>query len=162
VLDETNKTLALDVYSLGQHPYVLSSSFNYQGTGAPSVSFQFTSDVVDPPDSTYFQLTDQAADQTVNTPVQVSYNASTHVGTFTFTNFPQGLPDGNYIATLLNGVVADTNGASLGRDYSMAFFSFRGDANNDRRINALDFNAVASNFGQLNRGFAGGDFNLDG
>jgi hypothetical protein len=44
----------------------------------------------------------------------------------------------------------------------MAFFSFQGDANHDRSVNALDFNAVASNFGASNRGFAGGDFNLDG
>jgi hypothetical protein len=164
VLDEANKTLGLDVESLGQHPRVLSSSFNYQGTGAPSVSFKFSSDVVGSPDPdpAFFQLTDQATDQTVNTPAQLSYNASTQVATYTFTSFPQGLPDGNYAATLVNGVVADTNGASLGRDYTMAFFSFQGDANHDRSVNALDFNAVASNFGASNRGFAGGDFNLDG
>jgi hypothetical protein len=162
VLDEANKTLGLDVESLGQHPRVLSSSFNYQGTGAPSVSFQFSSDVVDTPDPSFFELTNQSTGQTINTPVQLDYNAATHVATFTFTAFPQGLPDANYTARVLNGVVADTNGASIGRDYTMAFFSFEGDANYDRTVNALDFNAVASNFGASNRGFAGGDFDLNG
>src|SRR5205814_7318442 len=155
VLDEANKTLGLDVESLGQHPRVLSSSFNYQGTGAPSVSFQFSSDVVGTPDQTFFELTNESTGQTVNTPVQLSYNSATQVATFTFTAFPQGLSDANYTARVLNGVVAYTNGASLRRDYTMAFFSFKGDANHDRSVNALDFNAVASNFGAANRGFAG-------
>jgi hypothetical protein len=128
------------------------------------VSFTFSSDVVGLPDDQTFplDLTDQATDQSVNTPVQMSYNPATFTATFTFTGFPQGLPDGNYTATILNGIVADADGKSLGRDYTMSFFSFQGDANHDRTINALDFNALASNFGQSNKGFAGGDFNLDG
>ena len=56
----------------------------------------------------------------------------------------------------------DDNGAGLGDDYTMAFWTYQGDANHDRTINALDFNALAANFGMAGKGFAGGDFNYDG
>jgi hypothetical protein len=50
----------------------------------------------------------------------------------------------------------------LSSDFEFDFFALGADANHDRSVNALDFNALASNFGIPNRTFAQGDFNYDG
>jgi hypothetical protein len=107
-------------------------------------------------------LTDQITGNTINTPINASYNPATHTATFTFPNFPNGLPEGNYLATLFSGAVLNDQGQGLGNDYTLAFWNYPGDANHDRTVNALDFNVVASNFGKSNVGFANGDFNYDG
>src|SRR5581483_3608144 len=41
-------------------------------------------------------------------------------------------------------------------------YTYRGDANLDGVVNALDFNALASNFGAASAAWSQGDFNYDG
>ena len=52
-------------------------------------------------------------------------------------------------------------GNSLSANNSFDFFFLNADANRDRAVNALDFNALATNFGRTGRNFAQGNFNYD-
>src|SRR5207253_338077 len=45
---------------------------------------------------------------------------------------------------------------------SSTFFVLCGDANRDRAVDTLDFNLLATNFGQSGHVFSEGDFNYDG
>ena len=44
----------------------------------------------------------------------------------------------------------------------ISFFFLNADANRDRAVNAMDFNALASHFGAISQSFAEGDFTSDG
>jgi hypothetical protein len=57
--------------------------------------------------------------------------------------------------------VTDSLGYPLDQDEIFDFFFLLGDANRDARVNLLDFNIVAANFGQSPRDFSQGDFNYD-
>jgi GH25 family lysozyme M1 (1,4-beta-N-acetylmuramidase) len=70
------------------------------------------------------------------------------------------LADGDFHATLSNVHDAASNAVSTGG--SIDFHFLTGDANGDRTVNALDFNALASHFGFAGAGFAGGDFDFSG
>src|SRR5439155_12096378 len=54
-----------------------------------------------------------------------------------------------------------TNAADSDYQVQTIFGTQYGDANLDRRINALDFNTLAAHYGQAG-GWSGGDFNGDG
>src|SRR5581483_4725020 len=41
-------------------------------------------------------------------------------------------------------------------------YTYSGDANLDGKVNALDFNALATNFGKSSEFWSDGDFNFDG
>src|SRR5205085_5562913 len=77
---------------------------------------------------------------------------------------PNGiLPDDNYHIEISPGSFMDSAGNSNPTVIADDFFSLTGDANRDGTVNALDFNAVASNYGQpAPITFAQGDFNYDG
>jgi hypothetical protein len=72
------------------------------------------------------------------------------------------LADGDYRMRILAAGVTDAAGNAMAADYDLNFFFLAGDANRDRTVNLLDFNTLASNFGQPNRTFSQGDFNYDG
>jgi hypothetical protein len=81
-------------------------------------------------------------------------------GTFMF---PDGiLPNGNYQATLNGPMITDLAGNSLASSPTETFFFVNADANRDRTVNALDFNALATNFGLVGGTFSQGNFNYDG
>ena len=71
-------------------------------------------------------------------------------------------PMGNYRATLSSPGITDAAGNPLVGASPLDFFFVPADANHDRRVNALDFNALASNYGQPIVDFTRGDFNYDG
>ena len=99
---------------------------------------------------------------TTNQPVvpdALAFDTSINRATF---SFAQPLPDGNYRATLEAAGITDVMGTPLAQDYELDFHFLRGDANHDGRVNLLDFNILASNFGQTNRDFSQGDFDYDG
>ena len=89
----------------------------------------------------------------------VSFDTVTNTATFTLNNV---VPDGAYRATLSGTGVTDPAGNSLGADHTFDFFFLNGDANHDGRVNLIDFNTLASNFGQSGRDFTHGDFTYDG
>jgi hypothetical protein len=68
--------------------------------------------------------------------------------------------DGNYVATIDD--VTDVAGNDSATPPPQSFFVLRGDANRDRRVNALDFDALATSFGKTGAQFSDGDFNHDG
>jgi len=71
------------------------------------------------------------------------------------------LPDANYRLTVVASNVNDINNATLTADVIYDFFVLGGDANRDRKVNTLDFNILAFNFGAGGRVFSQGDFNYD-
>jgi hypothetical protein len=68
------------------------------------------------------------------------------------------IPDGNFRATLSG--VKDSGNNALAGGVSQDFFFLLGDANHDRIVNALDFNALASQYGATNSGYSSGDFDF--
>ncbi len=88
----------------------------------------------------------------------LSYDA-TNTATF---SMPTPLADGNYTATITAAGVSNTAFQTMPVDSSFNFFFLTADANHDGVVNALDFNALASNFGKPNKTFADGDFNYSG
>ena len=160
-LNESTGQLGLDIASLEARPRVVAAGFNFSGS-QQSVTLQFTGETSGP-DSADFSLLDKNGDQ-IATTIGSTYNPATHIATVTFPDFPQGmLPDGNYLLSLSSaGGVENDDGTGLADDYTLAFWTYQADANHDRSVNALDFNALATNFGMSNKGFANGDFNYDG
>ncbi|MDB5325413.1 MAG: hypothetical protein JWM57_982 [Phycisphaerales bacterium] len=97
------------------------------------------------------------------TNIAATYNAATHVATFTFPGFTNGvLPDGNYTATFDAAGIKDTAGNGLAATTAITLFALSGDANRDRVVNFNDFLVLQNNFGQTGRVFSQGDFNYDG
>jgi TolB protein len=95
--------------------------------------------------------------------MQLDYDHTTNIATVTFPSLANGsLPDGDYHLKIAAGTVADQLGHPLAEDESADFFVLNADANHDRRVNALDFNVLAKNFGGVSRTFSQGDFNYDG
>jgi hypothetical protein len=93
------------------------------------------------------------------TPDSLSYDSGTNTATLSF-NAP--LADGNYRATALAAGITNPGGTPMAVDVVFDFFFLNGDANHDGRVNLLDFNILAANFGQSPRDFSQGDFNYDG
>lgn len=77
---------------------------------------------------------------------RVRYDSVSNTARFIFKGV---LPDGSYVA-------------SFGSDYSTTFAALTGDANGDGRVNTVDFNVLAGNFGGESRSFVQGDFDYDG
>jgi hypothetical protein len=93
----------------------------------------------------------------------LSYDDANHVARVTFPGLPQGaLPDGNYNLSIDAGAATDQSSNGLSPALSFDFFVLAADANHDRTVDTLDFNALAANFGQTGRTPSGGDFNYDG
>jgi hypothetical protein len=94
-------------------------------------------------------------------PAAESYSGNT--ATWTFPGFAnQVLPDANYQVLLFANSVTDVAGNQLSGDYITTFFVLAGDANHDRAVDTLDFNALAANFGGSNKDYSQADFNYDG
>jgi hypothetical protein len=72
------------------------------------------------------------------------------------------IPDGPYRVTIKATGIAGTSGNPMSANYNLDFFVLAADANRDTKVNALDFNALATNFGASGRTFTTGDFNYDG
>jgi hypothetical protein len=86
-------------------------------------------------------------------PNSASFSGST--GTFTFNSL---LADGNYRATLPAGSADDGAGHALGADVTADFYVLAADGNRDHTVNILDFNILATNFGETNMNFSQGNY----
>ena len=93
-----------------------------------------------------------------------NYDTLTNTATFTFPGYaPTGaLPDGNYEARLVAAGITNAGGTPMAADFTAPFFFLMADANRDKMVNLIDFNRLASNFGQSPRDFSQADFNYDG
>ncbi len=95
----------------------------------------------------------------------LSYDLPTNTATFSYTGNASALsgvlPDGNYRAVLLAAGITNPSGVPLAANHVFNFSFLNGDANHDGRVNLLDFNILAANFGQSPRNFSQGDFNYD-
>jgi hypothetical protein len=137
-------------------PAVIASSFVYD-TSPNTLNFTFTKDV---------SASLSAADLVVQlsgggtvSPIQYAgYNAATNTASFTL---PTGLADGSYSAHFVPGTVTDSASNPLLAGFSFNFFVLSADANRDGKVNALDFNILASNFGHSGATFSQGNFNYD-
>jgi hypothetical protein len=78
-------------------------------------------------------------------PSGFAYDPATDIATFTL---PAPLADGTYRASFAAGSVRDGSGNALASGFTFPFSFLRSDANNDGRVNALDFNILATRFGQ--------------
>ena len=136
-------------------PTVQSSAFEYR-TAPNALRFGFSEDV-----SASLALEDLLVTGAAGTvvPTGMTWDAATNTATFAL---PTPLDDGNFAARLLAAGITDPAGNALAEDYVLDFFSLLGDANHDGRVNLIDFNTLATNFGQPNRDFSHGDFNYDG
>jgi hypothetical protein len=82
--------------------------------------------------------------------------------TLTFPGYTNGvLPDGNYHLSAAIASLKDADGNPISADVPLDFFFLGGDANRDKKVNALDFNVLASNFGGSGKNFSQGNFNYD-
>ncbi len=72
------------------------------------------------------------------------------------------LPDGNYTATLTPAGVSDVAGNALTTVPTASFFVLAGDATRDRHVDTNDFVALATHFNQSSATLSNGDFNYDG
>jgi hypothetical protein len=95
------------------------------------------------------------------TATSVSWDASSKTATFLL---PTGsLLDGDYTATLTGTATTNAAGDSVTSDTMLSFWILHADANRDRRVNAFDFNAIASHFGASGATTLDqGDLNYDG
>jgi hypothetical protein len=144
-------------------PTVLAASFNYNAP-QPSVSVQFSEDVSLLLNAGALQLNNTTSNTMINpSSLQLSYSSATNTATFTFPTLPNhALPDGNYTATILASLVADTFGNQMANDFTFKFFSLAGDANHDRVVDVSDLGILATNWQGTGKTFNQGDFNYDG
>jgi GH25 family lysozyme M1 (1,4-beta-N-acetylmuramidase) len=141
-------------------PQVSSSSFVY-ATTPHKLTFGFSESVQTSLSFDDLVVEDLTHGTTLPTnSFTMSYNAADNTATFTYVLGV--LPDASYRATLPANRVQDAAGNPLSADYVLEFKFLSGDANNDGAVNLLDFNTLASNFGQSGRDFTQGDFNYDG
>ena len=157
-----NRQLALNLFrwlALGDPetmpPTVTQTEFRFE-RAPQSVAFHVSEDVSRTLDLSDVTVRNLATQQTL-APAAV---AQLDDGWVVFA-FDAPLPDGDYRAALAAGSVADAHGNALASAASFDFFFLQGDASRDRRVNLIDFNILAANFGQPSRNFSQGDFNYD-
>jgi hypothetical protein len=139
-------------------PKVTAMAFPY-ATASNQVQFTFDQDML----SSSFAASDLVLTNVDGGPVptvqSVTYTSATKTATFFIPS--TGFHDDNYTATLPSGSISSSYGTPTSAAYSFNFFSLIGDANHDRRVNALDFNALANNYGKAGN-FSQGDFDYSG
>ncbi len=143
-------------------PSVVQSSFTL-ATAPHRVSFRFSENVSPSlalSDITVENLTTMTTIPSAS--MNLAYDARTDTAALTFPGFTDGaagvLPDGRYRMTVNAAGVTDGAGNALAANFVFDFFFLRGDANHDARVNLVDFNILAANFGQSPRDFTQGDF----
>jgi predicted outer membrane repeat protein len=88
-----------------------------------------------------------------------NYDAATRSGRWSFSSTV--LPDGNYHAVLPAGTVADSFGTITPGDFAFDFFVLSADADRSQSVDTVDFNILATNFGQAGKTFSQGNFDYD-
>gem|GEM_PF-1831812 len=142
-------------------PTVGSQTFDY--LGKPSVSWAFDAPVrweLSLDDITLIRTDTSATIPSGD--LRLTYDRGTDIAALNYLPDSGVLTDGNYRVTLDNALVRDLANNQLDQSYELEFFVFSGDANHDRLVDTVDFNALAGHFGQAGVNFADGDFDYSG
>lgn len=76
-----------------------------------------------------------------------TYETSGDIARFHITGYTNGiLPKGNYQSAIFADAVRNASGEPMSADANALYFSLPADANRDRYVNDLDFNALATHF----------------
>jgi hypothetical protein len=144
-------------------PAVIAADFGFETT-PHRVNIRFSENVQSSLTADDLVLTNLTTGTTIDPNlISLVYDSATLTASFRASGLGNGtLPDGNYRAVLPAGAVSDPQGNALADAFSFDFFFLNGDANRDGRVNLVDFNVLAANFGQSGRTFSQGDFNYDG
>ncbi len=146
-------------------PAVSASSYNYLKL-PHSLTFTFNQNVSASLGTDDLLLENLTTSQTIPSgDLSLIYNTADNRAIFLYigpgAEITSVLPDGNYRATLIAAGITNAGGTPMAANHVFNFFFLNGDANHDARVNLLDFNLLAANFGQNNRDFSQGDFNYD-
>jgi hypothetical protein len=142
-------------------PTVTTAQFTYQAR--PSITFTFSEDVTESLSPADLVVTNQTTGQTIPAGNFIFDNASPDgLATRARWDATSLLPDGNYVAKLPLGSVADAAGNTLAADYTLSFFVLAGDADRDRAVTFNDLLALARNYNQSGRTWSDGDFDGNG
>ena len=144
-------------------PSVLNAGFS-PNLSQQEITIQFSEDVSASLTDSRSGADQRQHDQQVPTAsiLLLSYDHGTNTATFTFPGFASGiLPEANYTARFLASGITDAAQNHLQMDEVFNFLFMNADANQDGVVNALDFNALATNYGKSGT-FIQGDFNGDG
>jgi hypothetical protein len=146
----------------GIAPQITSAAFD-PFANSPSVAVHFSENVAGSLTKSALSISNLADGTTIDpSKFSLVYDAATNTGTFAFTRYAAGLPDGNYRATIAAGSALDAAGNPLASAVTFDFFALAGDSNHDRTVDFLDLAALAQNYNTSGRTFAQGDFNYDG
>jgi hypothetical protein len=145
-------------------PALQSVAFNFDTPPVQTLPFTFSEDVTASIDVGDLTLTNSTQNFTVTTDkLAVSLDGANRRAIWSFPGYFNGfLPDGNYTATIAAASVSDLAGNPLAAPITFNFFFLDADANHDKVVDTLDFNALAANFGGSGKTFSQGDFNYDG
>lgn len=149
-------------------PTLASSNFYYDGGTLPDdpqrLMLRFSEDVGASLHAVDIQVTNVATNVTATlVDSDIYWSPPTNIALVSFTQLPgKQLPDGNYHVTLSKTGITDAFNNPLTGNATADFFVLSGDANHDRKINMLDFNVLAANFGGSGKIFSKGDFDYSG
>jgi hypothetical protein len=142
-------------------PQVTSTSFQFET--AQAVVARFGEDLAGSPGPDDLVLQNVTSGLAIpSTSFQVNWDGKTREARWTFPGYPQGLPDGNYRATVGGPGVADLAGNPLASYATFEFYVLAGDANRDRKVDFGDLVILAQNYNATGKTVSTGDFNYDG
>jgi hypothetical protein len=144
-------------------PLLSSSVFRYL-TGH-SVQVQFSESVSATFANTDLSLTNLTTSSSLPSGDMNVSNNGNGLETITFPGAAANgvLPDGNWELTILPANITDAAGNPLSSaNTTVSFFVLSADANHDRAVDTVDFNALAGSFGQAGTNYSQADFNYDG
>ena len=131
-------------------PTLNTLTFNYDTTNQ-NITLDFSTDVFASFSTDDFTLTQTNSPSFVvpSANIQINHGATANEIVLTFTNYPHNaLPDGRYTLLVNHAGITDSSNNVLAADGTLNFFVLSADANHDGKVNALDFNALATHFGQ--------------
>jgi hypothetical protein len=139
-------------------PRATNSAFVFDDLSGPRVYVQFD-DLIQGYDANDLVIQNLTTGQTItNKRAVASPNGDTAI-----LFFDGGLTDGDYRATFKAGGITNSAGGANNADYNFTFFSLRGDANHDRKVDFGDLVPLSQNYGKLTgMTYHNGDFTYDG
>lgn len=130
-----------------------------------ALKFKFSENVIGTFTTSDISLTNTTTGTSVPTSSMqfVTWLTDKVTGVFRFPGYTGGvLPDGWYEGTVGAGKYSDLAGNASTADINFSFFVLGGDADRNQKVDILDFNILAANFGKNGMTFSQGDFDYSG